>query len=40
MLTSLWNMFRVPDLRNKILFTLLILTLYRLGRSSRCRAST
>jgi preprotein translocase subunit SecY len=30
-LTSLWNMFRVPDLRNKILFTLLILTLYRLG---------
>src|SRR5436309_6508902 len=25
------NMFRVPDLRNKILFTLLIITLFRLG---------
>ena len=31
MLTSLRNMFQVPDLRNKILFTLLILALYRLG---------
>ena len=32
MLSSLRNMFRVPDLRNKILFTLLMLALYRLGR--------
>ena len=31
MLTSLRNMFRVPDLRNKILFTLLMLALYRFG---------
>ena len=31
MLSSLRNMFRVPDLRNKILFTLLIIALYRLG---------
>lgn len=31
MLTSLQNMFRVPDLRNKILFTLLMLALYRFG---------
>ena len=31
MLASLRNMFRVPDLRNKILFTLLILALYRFG---------
>ena len=31
MLASLRNMFRVPDLRNKILFTLLILAVYRLG---------
>ena len=31
MLSSLRNMFRVPDLRNKILFTLLMLALYRLG---------
>ncbi len=31
MLSSLKNMFRVPDLRNKILFTLLMLALYRLG---------
>jgi preprotein translocase subunit SecY len=30
-LSSLRNMFKVPDLRNKILFTLLILALYRLG---------
>src|SRR5690606_28753706 len=30
-LTSLKNMFKVPDLRNKILFTLLMLTLYRFG---------
>jgi preprotein translocase subunit SecY len=30
-LTSLWNMFRVPDLRNKILFTLLVIALYRFG---------
>ena len=31
MLSSLSNMFRVPDLRNKILFTLLMLGLYRFG---------
>src|SRR3954452_9296267 len=31
LLSSLKNMFRVPDLRNKILFTLLMLALYRLG---------
>src|SRR5688500_19389846 len=31
MLGSLRNMFRVPDLRNKILFTLFVIALYRLG---------
>ena len=31
MLASLRNMFKVPDLRNKILFTLLLLALYRFG---------
>ncbi|HEX8769418.1 MAG TPA: preprotein translocase subunit SecY [Acidimicrobiales bacterium] len=31
MLSSLKNMFKVPDLRNKIFFTLLIIALYRLG---------
>ena len=31
MLSSLRNMFKVPDLRNKILFTLLILAIYRFG---------
>ncbi len=31
MLSTIKNMFKVPDLRNKILFTLLILALYRLG---------
>ena len=31
MLSSLRNMFRVADLRNKILFTLGMLALYRLG---------
>jgi preprotein translocase subunit SecY len=30
-LSSLRNMFKVPDLRNKILFTILILALYRFG---------
>jgi preprotein translocase subunit SecY len=30
-LTSLVNMFKVPDLRNKILFTLFIIMLYRFG---------
>jgi preprotein translocase subunit SecY len=30
-LSSLRNMFKVPDLRNKIIFTLLILALYRFG---------
>ncbi len=31
MLASLRNMFRIPDLRNKILFTILMLAVYRLG---------
>ena len=31
MLASLRNMFRVVDLRNKILFTLLMIAVYRLG---------
>ena len=31
MLTRVLNMFRIPDLRNKILFTLFILGIYRLG---------
>jgi len=31
MLSSLRNMFKVPDLRNKILFTLLIIAIYRFG---------
>ena len=31
MLGSVRNMFRVPDLRNKILFTLLVIALYRIG---------
>ena len=32
MLSSLGNIFRVPDLRNKVLFTLLIIAMYQLGR--------
>jgi preprotein translocase subunit SecY len=32
-LSSLKNIFKVPDLRNKVLFTLLMLVLYRLGAS-------
>ena len=31
MLSRLRNMFRVPDLRNKILFTLVIVAVYRIG---------
>ncbi|MGI8661791.1 MAG: preprotein translocase subunit SecY [Acidimicrobiales bacterium] len=31
MLSSLKNIFKVPDLRNKVLFTLLMLSVYRLG---------
>jgi preprotein translocase subunit SecY len=31
LLTSLRNMFRVPDLRNKILFTLFVIVVYRFG---------
>jgi preprotein translocase subunit SecY len=31
MLSRLRNMFRVPDLRNKILFTILIIAMYRVG---------
>ncbi len=30
-LSSLKNMFKVPDLRNKIIFTLVIICIYRLG---------
>jgi len=35
-LTNLANMFRVPDLRNKVLFTLTIICLYRLGANIPC----
>ena len=31
MLSSVRNVFRIPDLRGKILFTLLIIGLYRIG---------
>jgi preprotein translocase subunit SecY len=31
MLSSLKNMFKLPDLRNKVLFTLLVIAVYRLG---------
>src|SRR5271157_1468811 len=31
MLSSLRNMFKVPDLRNKVLFTLLVIAIYLLG---------
>ncbi len=31
MLSSLKNIFKVPDLRNKVVFTLLIIGLYQLG---------
>jgi len=31
MLSRLRNMFRVPDLRNKIIFTLIIIGIYRVG---------
>src|SRR5579872_6410197 len=31
MLSSLRNMFKVPDLRNKILFTLVVIAIYRFG---------
>ena len=41
MLSSLKNIFKVPDLRNKVLFTLLMIVLYRAGRlTSRSPAST
>jgi preprotein translocase subunit SecY len=35
-LSNLANMFRVPDLRNKVLFTLLIIAVYRLGSNIPC----
>ena len=35
-LTNLANMFRVPDLRNKVLFTLLIIVIYRFGANIPC----
>ena len=31
MIGRLRNMFRVPDLRNKVLFTLLVIAAYRIG---------
>ena len=31
MLSSLRNIFKVPDLRNKVLFTILMIVLYRFG---------
>jgi preprotein translocase subunit SecY len=34
--TNLANMFRVPDLRNKVLFTLLIIIVYRFGANIPC----
>lgn len=34
--TNLANMFRVPDLRNKVLFTLTIIAVYRLGSNIPC----
>src|SRR5438270_9254282 len=34
--TNLANMFRVPDLRNKVLFTLLVIMVYRLGSNIPC----
>ncbi len=34
--TNLANMFRVPDLRNKVLFTLLIIIVYRFGSNIPC----
>ncbi|HVA75233.1 MAG TPA: preprotein translocase subunit SecY [Acidimicrobiales bacterium] len=34
--TNLANMFRVPDLRNKVLFTLMIIVVYRLGANIPC----
>jgi preprotein translocase subunit SecY len=35
LLSNLKNIFKVPDLRNKILFTLLCIAMYRLGASIR-----
>src|SRR6516164_11270522 len=34
--SNLANMFRVPDLRNKVLFTLFIITVYRFGANIPC----
>ena len=35
-LTNLANMFRVPDLRNKVLFTLMVIAIYRFGANIPC----
>jgi preprotein translocase subunit SecY len=35
-LSNLANMFRVPDLRNKVLFTLMIIVIYRFGANIPC----
>jgi preprotein translocase subunit SecY len=29
--SRLWNLFRIPDLRNKVLFTIFIIAIFRLG---------
>ncbi len=34
--TNLANMFRVPDLRNKVLFTLMVIVIYRFGANIPC----
>ena len=39
MLTAFARAFQTPDLRKKLLFTLGIMVLFRLGRTYRCRAS-
>jgi preprotein translocase subunit SecY len=31
MLKALWNIFKIPELRNKVMFTLLMLCIYRIG---------
>ena len=40
MLASLANIFRVPDLRNKVLFTLPIIALYQFGANVPVPSST
>ena len=40
MLSNLKNVFKIPDLRNKILFTIGMVVVYRLGAAIRVLAST